>query len=620
MSTIQLESDRDYTTVIGSVRPCEGMVFDTSPISGVLGNHQPLSISLVSTPEQEKLWNRLIRAYHYLSFRALVGERIKYLVSAADGRLLAALGWGSSVWKLKSRDLAIGWTPSLRQRHLPLVANNTRFLILPWVRVPHLASHVLGLIARRISRDWTLCHGHPLALLETFVDSERFTGACYKAANWISVGSTRGFSKTGRSFYFHGHPKEVLLYPLTPTFRHALGVHRPDLPPLSHRWVPPQTPGEKPMPLFLGTKTPPPVDIAPTDLDAMLKELDVFHRLFRDCWGRTEHPALSAAYLQGLLSGLDRKSVEPIALRTLGESRVTSLQKFIGAMRWDEPLLARRHKEEAARLLSDPAGVFSVDGSDFPKKGHESVGVARQYCGRLGKVDNCQAGVFVSYAAPAGHALLARRLFLPQHWFSPDQRERWEKCRIPNDTQFQTKPQLALALVNTVIASGLFQGRWVTCDDAFGNSSDFVDHLPAGLLYLADVPSTTRVWRKRPRLATPSYSGSGRPHSTPKLAPGELPSKTVASIAKDSSLVWKEVLLGEGTKGPRRAAVARLRVIVSRGQRPAHDAWLFLKKSIDNGEVKYSLSNAPEDISFDELIPCLLPPLAHQTLFSGRQE
>jgi hypothetical protein len=151
MSTIQRESDRQSTAVVGSVRLCEGMVFDTSPLAGVLRDHRPLVIALVSTPEQEKLWNHLIRAYHYLSFRALVGERIKYLVFTTHGRLIAALGWGSSVWKLKSRDLAVGWTPSLRQRSLPLVANNSRFLILPWVRVPHLAGPPPSFVPWRVS-------------------------------------------------------------------------------------------------------------------------------------------------------------------------------------------------------------------------------------------------------------------------------------------------------------------------------------------------------------------------------------------------------------------------------------------------------------------------------------
>jgi SRSO17 transposase len=602
MSTTQEPLGGDVGAVAGPVRPTDAPSWDVSPIEGPLRNLQPLVITLVSTPYQEQLWDHLIGSFHYLGRRALVGERIKYLVHARDDRLLAALGWASPVWKLKARDLAVGWSPAVRQRHLHLVANNNRFLILPWARVPHLASHILARVARRISDDWVHRHGHPLALLETFVDPARFTGACYRAANWIPVGSTRGFAKDGRSFQFHGHPKEVFLYALTPRFRQLLGVHRPDLPRLSHAWIPPSPPGGNPMPVFLGTQTPPPLHIVNEDFDAMIGELKNFHALFKDCWGRLEQEPLSAAYLQGLLSGIDRKSVEPIALRTLGESRVTSLQKFIGSMRWDDCALERRHKEEAAQTLSDPAGVFSVDGSDFPKKGLDSVGVARQYCGRLGKVDNCQAGVFLAYAAPLGHALLDRRLFLPQHWFSKEQRARRKKCRIPEDVRFRTKPQLALEMVREIVASGLFRGRWVTCDDAFGNSPDFVDHLPAGLFALADVPSTTRVWRTRPRLTTPAYDGFGRPPSITQLAKGEPSARAVAAIAKDKNIDWRFVTLGDGAKGPRRALVARLRVVVSRDKLPAHDAWLFLKKSIDSGEVKYSLSNAPQEISFDELI------------------
>ena len=349
-------------------------------------------------------------------------------------------------------------------------------------------------------------------------------------------------------------------------------------------------------------KTPPPFNLDTQDINALADEFKDFHALFQDAWGRKEHDRLSSAYLQGLMSSLPRKSMEPIALHTLSPSSVDSLQQFVGVAAWDESILAQRHKEEAAKTVDDPTGVFSIDGSDFPKKGTESVGVQRQYCGRLGKVDNCQAGVFLAYSSPKGHALLDRRFFLPESWLSKEQQDRRKKCRVPEQTTFKTKPQLALEMVQNIRASNLFHGRWITCDDFFGNSPEFIDHLPDDLYYLADVPSTTRLWRTRPKIHTPPYSGSGRPFSKAQLKKGQPKSVTAADIAKDKSISWHTVTIAEGTKGPRRAQAARLRVVVSRDKLPAHDAWLFLKKSLDTGEVKYALSNAPENIRFKEMI------------------
>jgi SRSO17 transposase len=596
---------------------------DTSPLAGPLYTLQPLSFQLVTTPDQHAFWNKTMSSCHYLGYRKLVGNQLKYLVSSAQGRPVAALGWESCVWKLDVRDRLIGWTPDARQRHLHHIANNSRFLIFPWVRVPHLASHILAKNIRLLKHDWERLVHAPLHLLETFTDPQHFTGACYKAANWIFIGHTKGYSKNGRSFRFHGRPKEVYLYPLTKNVRQLLGGN-PALPPLTRENAssfPPHTPSEEKFMAVWNLTTPPPLHLDINDMDRIAEEFESFHALFQDAWGRVEHVRLSASYLQGLMSSLPRKSMEPIALHTLKPSSVDSLQQFVGVYQWDENTLARLHKEETAKTINDPLGVYSVDGSDFPKKGTESVGVARQYCGRLGKVDNCQAGVFLAFSSPKGHALLDRRLFLPQSWFSNNQKARREKCRVPENISFKTKPQLALEMVQNIHASKLFHGQWITCDDAFGNSPEFIDHLPADLLYLADVPCTTRVWLKRPKLEMPPYSGFGRPHSKPRLKKGEKPSISVAQIAKDKSLSWHTVTLGEGTKGPRCAKVARLRVVVTRDGLPAHDAWLFIKKSLGDDETKFALSNAPKEVPLKEMVRvCSLRWPIEQCFQEGKSE
>lgn len=352
------------------------------------------------------------------------------------------------------------------------------------------------------------------------------------------------------------------------------------------------------------TKGMPPFKMDEADLPELVDAFGEYYLLFRDCFGRKENEELSRTYLQGLLSPLERKSVEPMALSLLGSSpsRVKALQKFINVGSWDVEGLGQRHRQEAAKTVSEADGVFSVDGSDFPKKGTESVGVARQYCGRLGKVDNCQAGVYVAYASSKGHALLDRRLFLPERWFETEYEERWEKCRIPEGTTFKTKPELALEMIQALRQEGLFQARWVTGDDFFGRNPTFRDGLPEDLLYLLDIPSDTRVWEKRPETVMPKPSKTGRPAKKPRLKKGEPAPMPVSDLVKDRCLHWETVTVAQGAKGPIRAKVARMRVVESRDGLPGQELWLFVRKSLADGEVKYSWSNAPADTPFKEMV------------------
>jgi len=171
----------------------------------------------------------LLRAHHYLGFRGVVGESLAY-VAEADGRWLALLLWAAAAFKCRARDAWIGWHPTVAWQRLPLVANNVRFLILPGVSVPHLASRVLGLCTRRLSADWERVWGHPILLAETFVDPARYAGTCYRAAGWQALGTTRGYARCRGGWVHHGRPKAVLVRELTPGARARLGDPRPDLP------------------------------------------------------------------------------------------------------------------------------------------------------------------------------------------------------------------------------------------------------------------------------------------------------------------------------------------------------------------------------------------------------
>jgi hypothetical protein len=184
------------------------------PIQTPLGAAGPLELVRVDRAEQRQGLARLLGQFHYLGYRRPVGENLQYLARDAHGRSLAGLVFGAAAWTCAPRDHYLGWDAATRAARLHLVANNMRLLILPWVRIPHLASHLLGQVARRVSADWQARYGHPLYLLETFVEPGRFDGGCYRAANWVNVGQTQGRSRNDRERGLAVACKDVYLYPL----------------------------------------------------------------------------------------------------------------------------------------------------------------------------------------------------------------------------------------------------------------------------------------------------------------------------------------------------------------------------------------------------------------------
>jgi uncharacterized protein DUF4338 len=197
------------------------VLIDTAPIETPLAALGPLTFHQVRRTPDERLFNSLVAQYHYLSYQQPVGEHLKYVVVAAD-RPVACLAWGSAPGALGLRDRFIGWSAEARGRNRRLLAYNARFLILPWVHVPHLASHVLGRMAARLSGDWQRVYGHPIYWLETFIDPARFRGTCYRAANWIVLGRTTGRGHRAPTKQPTRPIKEVLGYPLVRDFRARL--------------------------------------------------------------------------------------------------------------------------------------------------------------------------------------------------------------------------------------------------------------------------------------------------------------------------------------------------------------------------------------------------------------
>ena len=191
------------------------------PLQGQLNDFPGVKLFMTRRTKEEPLWNYLVYKYHYKSYRIIVGAHLKYLAYLGDAPI-ACLSWSASVFHIESRNFLIGWDHDARSKNIRHIANNSRFLILPWVRIKNLASHLLSLSAQLIARDWARFYGYPVYLLETFVDKNRFAGTCYKAANWISVGQTKGHAKKNARFYYHGQKKDVYVYPLVQDFRSLL--------------------------------------------------------------------------------------------------------------------------------------------------------------------------------------------------------------------------------------------------------------------------------------------------------------------------------------------------------------------------------------------------------------
>jgi SRSO17 transposase len=349
----------------------------------------------------------------------------------------------------------------------------------------------------------------------------------------------------------------------------------------------------------------PPLDLKSAEVEALADELMAYHAEFAELYYRVEQAHWGHMYMQGLMAPLEKsKTVQPMAMALAG-GNIQAMQQFVGQGRWKDEKLLRKHWYLVDETLGEADGVWIVDGSGFPKKGEYSVGVARQWCGQLGKIENCQEGVFAAYASRKGYTLLDRRLYLPESWFDKGYRERWEKCGIPEDTTFKTESELALDLLKSVIAAGSLRFRWVTCDESYGKVPVFLDSV-AGLerWYFAEVPHSTRVWAARPKTAVPEWKGRGRRPTKEQLVAGELAPQRVAELAATiPEDEWKAYLIKEGSKGPIVAEFAFRRVIAVRDEMPGPDVWLVLRRSLEEEpQLKTYLSNATADVPCTELV------------------
>jgi SRSO17 transposase len=354
---------------------------------------------------------------------------------------------------------------------------------------------------------------------------------------------------------------------------------------------------------------PPQQALSPSQIQAAARELLAYHEQFKDLFARREQRQWSLFYLRGQLSDLERKTVEPMvhALRGVDPAAVRAVQLFLGEGAWDDAALLRRHQQLVAQSLAEPQGVLIVDGSGFPKQGKFSVGVARQYCGHLGKVANCQQGVFAAYSSSKGATFVDCRLYMPQHWFEEEHAELRERCGVPTELRFTTEPMLALGMVKSLAKRGELPFAWVLGDETYGSDPKFLDGVAAaGKYYFVEVPKTTQVYLGAVQILPAGSGPLGRPRRYPRVAPGTAPPVQVHHLANLlPPQAWELQELKEGTKGPVQAQVACVPVTrcQSRGRhRPGAPAWLILRRALDpESELKMFLSNAPSDCSSEQL-------------------
>jgi len=577
-------------------QPEEVRLLENSLISGPLKAMSPICLQLVSGGKLESLWDDLVHTHHYLGCKKLLGKRLKYM-AFIEQTPVAAISWSAPAKKLQVRDDFIGWADEIRRRFLHRLAANSRFVIFPWVQIRHLASHLLGKNLRRLGADWKAWFHQDLWLVETFVDPTRFRGTVYKASNWRHVGTTKGYTKRGKGYMYHGHIKEVFVYVLEPRFRDILGISST----LCVNRTLPKKVEDLRLILHNVAWDPDPLselNLSEQDVYNFLDELTNFHHEFHSCFKRPEQERLGLAHITGLLSNLKVKSIEPMALEIIGEKSVRSMQRFMKTYRWNHQAMLQILQDMVVQSLGSPTGMITVDASEFPKKGKKSVGVARQYCGRLGKQDNCQSGVFAGYTSEKGYCLIDCQLYMPEEWFSDDYQDLRQENLVPEDLSFQTKQEIGLELITKT--SQKFPARWIGCDAAFGSDASFLHSLPEGLYYFADVRKSEKVYLEKPEVGVPQYQGRGRPPSKHKVLSEHQPHK-VSELAQSKELTWHPINLGEGAKGPLLAHVACLRVYPSRSEIPWEEpVWLIIRKRTD-GQVRYAFSDAPESISIQEL-------------------
>jgi SRSO17 transposase len=349
----------------------------------------------------------------------------------------------------------------------------------------------------------------------------------------------------------------------------------------------------------------PKFEVVAKDVEDFTDELRAFHQNFADCFSRSEPRENFFKYMTGQFSTLERKSIEPMALHIEG-ANVRSLQRFVSDVVWDQELILTNYHKMVNEDLGDPEAALIFDETSFPKKGEESVGVARQYCGSLGKIDNCQVGVFAAYASPHGYALLDKRLFIPERWFSSQFLEKKKKCEVPDEISFRTKPQLAAEMLQEIAQNKILPFKYILGDSVYGNSPDFVNVAQSmiGVTYFVSVNSQTLCWLRPPGVEKKEYIFDGEVRTKRLLLEKKDPIK-ISDFAKSlNNFYWYKRTVSEGAKGPVSYEFTKRRITLYEEGLPGKEVWLIVRRRQIDKKLEYSyfISNAPISTRLDRFV------------------
>jgi SRSO17 transposase len=359
---------------------------------------------------------------------------------------------------------------------------------------------------------------------------------------------------------------------------------------------------------FIETCPAPECNLSSKDIEQFVEEMDRYVEPFEPAFDRQEQWRWSRLYVQGLLGDTQRKTVERMALE-LGQN-VRDMQHFVGQSPWQKEPAVMIHQGLVAQSLGEADGVVLIDESGVVKQGQDSVGVAAQYCGTVGKVANCQVGVHLGYVSRQGYTLLDSQLFMPDEWFDEAHTDRRQAGGVPVDLTSQTKPEIGLELLRAALKRNqqlaeplLFQ--WVAADELYGDSPAFRDGIAAlDKWYFTEIKTTSQIWLNRPEVHVPPWKGRGRRPTRLRLRHPTDKAITVQSlVAHIPGPAWTRATIKEGSKGPIVCDFAFLRVVESRGGLPGPDLWLIIRRNVDNpAELKFYFSNAPADVPLLELV------------------
>lgn len=348
---------------------------------------------------------------------------------------------------------------------------------------------------------------------------------------------------------------------------------------------------------------PPAWKLTTEDIHEMVSAMEETYQIYRPAFERSDQAAHGRVYLKGLLSDLPRKVTERIALR-FGKN-VRSLQHFIGQSPWSCEALLKIHQGLVVETLGERDGVLLIDESGMRKQGPHSVGVSRQWCGSVGKVANSQVGVYLGYASRKGHSFLDARLFLPEKWFAETHTEMRQACGVPEELSYQTKPEIALEMLQKAQERGKLPCQWVAADELYGDAPAFRDGVAdLDKWYFVEVSCSSHFWLEKPEVHIPAWKGRGRKPTRLHLRNPEQKSQRVEALAQQlPAKAWVRAKIKEGTKGPLVCDFACLRVVEVRDGLPGPESWLILRRNIaDPAEIKFFFSNAPADIDPLELV------------------